>query len=92
MSVVIIGGNECMVCKYKSLCKEYRCKAKVFVNYNEAMKKKIGCPDLMVLFTSTVSHKMVRTALSKPKGTDTVIVRSHSSSMAALRNIMEQHA
>ena len=92
MSVVIIGGNECMVCKYKSLCKEYQCKAKVFVNYNEAMKKKIGCPDLMVLFTSTVSHKMVRTALSKTKGTDTVIVRSHSSSMAALRNIMEQHA
>ena len=92
MSVVIIGGNECMVCKYKSLCKEYQCKAKVFVNYNEAMKKKIGCPDLMVLFTSTVSHKMVRTALSKIKGTDTVIVRSHSSSMAALRNIMEQHA
>ena len=57
MSVVIIGGNECMVCKYKSLCKEYQCKAKVFVNYNEAMKKKIGCPDLMVLFTSTVSIK-----------------------------------
>ena len=26
MSVVIIGGNECMVCKYKSLCKEYQCK------------------------------------------------------------------
>ena len=92
MSVVIIGGNECMICKYKDLCKKYRCKAKVFVNYNEAMKKKIGCPDLMVLFTSTVSHKMVRTALSKTKGTDTVIVRSHSSSMAALRNIMEQHA
>ena len=64
----------------------------VIIGGNEAMKKKIGCPDLMVLFTSTVSHKMVRTALSKTKGTDTVIVRSHSSSMAALRNIMEQHA
>ena len=36
------------------------CKAKVFVNYNEARKRKIGSPDLMVLFTSTVSHKMVK--------------------------------
>ena len=60
MSVVIIGGNECMVCKYKSLCKEYQCKAKVFVNYNEAMKKKIGCPDLMVclLYTSDAADEL----------------------------------
>ena len=91
MSVVIIGGNECMICKYKKLCKEYNCKAKVFVNYNEAMKKQIGNPDLMVLFTSTVSHKMVKCALAKTKGLDTMIVRSHSSSMAALKEIMEAH-
>ena len=91
MSVVIIGGNECMICKYKKLCKKYNCKAKVFVNYNEAMKKQIGSPDLMVLFTSTVSHKMVKCALAKTKGLDTMIVRSHSSSMAALKEIMEAH-
>ena len=30
MSVVILGGNECMVRKYKDLCKEYECQAKVF--------------------------------------------------------------
>ena len=92
MSVVIIGGTECMICQYKDLCKEYNCKAKVFVNYNEAMKRKIGSPDLMVLFTSTVSHKMVKCALARTKGKDTVIVRSHSSSMASLRDIMEKHA
>lgn len=92
MSVVIIGGNECMICKYKDLCKQYNCKAKVFVNYNEAMKKKIGSPDLMVLFTNTVSHKMVKCALAKTKGTDTKIVRCHCSSMNALRDIMETHA
>ena len=28
MSVVIIGGNECMVHQYKNLCREYRCDAK----------------------------------------------------------------
>ena len=30
MSVVIIGGNECMVGRYEKLCREYSCKAKVF--------------------------------------------------------------
>lgn len=92
MSVVIIGGNECMACQYKNLCKEFGCKAKVFCKFNDGLNKKIGSPDLMVLFTSTVSHKMVKTALSKTKGKGTVVVRSHSSSMAALKSIMEEHA
>lgn len=30
MSVVIIGGNECMVREYKTLCEEYSYKAKIF--------------------------------------------------------------
>ncbi len=92
MSVVIIGGNECMVCQYKKLCKEYNCKAKVFAKYSEALKRSMGSPDLMVLFTNTVSHKMIKCALANTKGTDTVVVRSHSSSMAALRSIMEEHS
>ena len=32
MSVVIVGGNECMVRQYKELCSEYRCKAKIYPN------------------------------------------------------------
>ena len=31
MSVVILGGNECMEQKYKSLCRDYRHEAKVMV-------------------------------------------------------------
>ena len=30
MSVVIIGGHDRMVCKYKEICKNYKCKAKIF--------------------------------------------------------------
>jgi hypothetical protein len=92
MSVVIIGGNECMECRYKELCKKYNCKAKVFARFSQAMQKQIGDPDLMVLFTSTMSHKMVKCALSKTKGKDTKVVRCRTSSMAALRNVMEQYA
>lgn len=57
MSVVIVGGNECMVRQYKDLCKEYKCRAKVFTKMTAEMRNKIGSPDLMVLFTRTMSHK-----------------------------------
>ena len=30
MSVVIVGGNECMERQYKDLCAMYDCKAKVY--------------------------------------------------------------
>lgn len=91
MSVVIVGGNECMIREYKELCREYQCKAKVYPKMSGAMKH-IGSPDLLVLFTSTISHKMVRCALSETKGQNVRVVRSHTSSMAALRSILEEHA
>ena len=46
----------------------------------------------MVFFTSTMSHKLVQSALSEMKGTPTRIERCHPSSLTALRNILEQHA
>ena len=53
MSVVILGGNECMERRYKDLCQSYKCSAKVF--------------------------------------TPTRIERCHTSSLSALRNILEKH-
>ena len=41
MSVVIVGGNERMVCQYEDICKGFGCKAKVFAKEKGAMKKKI---------------------------------------------------
>lgn len=92
MSVVIVGGNDCMVHRYKELCEEYRCQAKVFTQMKDGLKNKIGCPDLLVLFTSTMSHKMLRYALNQTKGQHMIVARSHSSSMSALRSILEEHA
>ncbi len=91
MSVVIIGRNECMERQYKDLCEEYSCRAKVFTKMSGGLRNKIGPPDLLVLFTSTMSHKMLHCALSETRGGNTVIARSHSSSMAALKNILETH-
>lgn len=90
MSVVIVGGNECMIRQYKNLCSNYKCKAKVYPKMSVGLKN-IGEPDLLVLFTDTVSHKMVRCALNEAKGQNVIIARSHSSSMRALREILEKH-
>ena len=91
MSIVIVGGNECMERQYKDLCREYRCRAKVFTK-TDGMSGKIGSPDLLVRFTGAMSHKMLQGALCGVKGKNTVIARSHSSSMAALRAILQTHA
>lgn len=92
MSVVILGGNECMERQYKDLCSEYKCRAKVFTKPSGGLKKKLGNPDLMIFFTSTMSHKMLRGAMSELKGLDTKIEHSRSASMAALREILQRHA
>ncbi|MBR2666746.1 MAG: DUF2325 domain-containing protein [Oscillospiraceae bacterium] len=90
MSVVIVGGNECMRGRYRDLCRSYNCKARVYAKMDDGLTD-IGRPDLLVLFTSTVSHTMIRRALSSAKGRDVRVVRSHVASVSALRSILEEH-
>ena len=80
MSIVIVGGNERMVCQYEDICKGFGCKAKVFAKEKGAMKKKIGAPDLLILFTNTVSHKMVRCVVEEAGRCNAEVVRCHTSS------------
>lgn len=49
MSIVIIGGHERMETQYKQICKQYKCKAKVFTKMKTDLKNKIGSPDLLIL-------------------------------------------
>lgn len=91
MSIVIVGGNECMVCQYEKICKNFGCKAKIFAKENGNFKKKLGCPDLMILFTNTVSHKMMLSAVTEAKKNKIQVERIHSSSAAALTNVLEAY-
>lgn len=91
VSVVIIGGNERMVCQYETICKSFGCRAKVFAKKHGALKKNLGAPDLMILFTATASHKMVGCALGEAKRAGIPVARVHSSSAAALTKVLEEH-
>ncbi len=89
MSVVIIGGNECMNRRYQELCESYDYKAKVYSKLEKSMKN-IGTPNLLILFTNTMSHKMLQSVMSEVKGKNVAVERCHSSSMSALKKIMEE--
>lgn len=91
MSVVIIGGNERMECQYAEICKNYGCKAKIFTKEKGSVRKKMGCPDLLILFTGTVSHKMVITAAQEAKRNQIPIARVHTSSASALHGVLAEH-
>ena len=90
MSVVIVGGHDRMVCQYKKICKNYHCRAKIFTQMSGNLKDMIGSPDLLILFTNTVSHKMVRCAVNEAEKCHADIVRCHTSSGAALNRILEK--
>ena len=91
MTVVILGGNECMIRRYEELCASYRCKGKVYIEMERGVQN-IGSPDLLVLFTSTMSHKMLRLATVLGKNKKIAIVHSQKSSVSALKGILERHA
>ncbi len=90
MSIVIVGGHDRMVGQYKKICKAFHCKAKVFTQMAGNLSTQIGTPDLIILFTNTVSHKMVRCAVTEGEKCHADIIRCHTSSQAALTEILQK--
>ena len=90
MSVVILGGNECMQRQYSDVCRKYGCKAKVFCKPCADMKGRIGTPNLLIVFTHTISHKMLQCALTGVSD-GTKVIRTHTSSMKSLQDILKEH-
>ncbi len=91
MSIVIVGGHDRMVCEYKKICSNFNCKAKVFTQMTGSLKSQIGSPDLLILFTNTVSHKMIQSAVQEGSRKKISIAKSHTSSSTALKNILEEY-
>lgn len=91
MSVVIVGGHDRMVRQYMDICKKYHCKSKVFTQLPGNFRSQIGQADLIILFTSTVSHIMATGAVQEAEKNNIRIERSHSSSSSALKKILAAH-
>lgn len=91
MSVVIVGGNECMAGQYESICREHGCKAKVFTKENGSLRKKVGTAGLLILFIRPVSHKMALSVIQEAKKNRVPVARVMTSSGSALRAALTEH-
>lgn len=91
MSIVVVGGNDRMATRYKDICRSYNCKAKVFTQMPSDFENKLGEPDLMVVFTSTCSHKMLSRVNQRSHKYNIPVARVHSASVSALKNLLNQY-
>lgn len=88
MSIVIVGGNECMERAYCDKCADYGHRAKVYTMRRKDFPRVFGNPDLCILFTSTVSHTMTQAACELARKKKVTVLRSHTSSLAALDGLL----
>jgi len=88
MSLLILGGNECMERRYEELCRQYSHQARVYTNTCRRISD-IGSPDLIVCFTGTMSHKMLKIASGQAQKKKIPVVHCRTSSLAALKMILD---
>ena len=60
----------------------------LFRSKSGIIRKNLGTPDLLILFTNTASHKMVNTAVSEAKRNNIPVARVRSSSASALNDVL----
>ncbi|MBQ7265609.1 MAG: DUF2325 domain-containing protein [Firmicutes bacterium] len=92
MSIVIVGGNDRMVTRYKNICNEFKCKSKVFTQMPADFENKIGMPDLVIVFTAACSHKMLGGVKRHTEKSGTPVEHLHSSSASALKKLLARYA
>ena len=91
MSIVIVGGHDRMHCRYKEICKKFGCKCKVFTQCAANLQNQIGNPDVIIVFTQTVAHKMLNAASKQAEKTGAAIMHCHSSSAFALTEVLNEY-
>ena len=91
MNIVIVGGHDCMHCRYEKICQDYGCKCKVFTQCPASFQSRIGKPELIVVFTKTVAHKMLAAAYKQAEKNGVEIRYSNSSSANALQEVLTHY-
>lgn len=83
MSVLVLGGHECMEKDYKSLLREKGYNTKIYTKMPSGLKKRIGNPDAIVLLMSTISHSMAELAIRDAKRKKIPVIKVKNSSKEA---------
>lgn len=83
MSVLVLGGHECMEKDYKEILREKGYRTKIYTKMPSGLKKRIGNPDAIVLLMSTISHSMAEVAIRDAKKKRIPIIKVKNSSKEA---------
>lgn len=90
MSIVLVGGHDRMHGEYKGICSKRGHRVKVYTQMPAKFDKIIGKPDGIILFTGTVSHKMMHTAIKEAKRKNIPVLRCHNSSGMSLEGALRE--
>lgn len=90
MSLLVIGGHERMEKDYYKLAKSKGYKPKIYTTMSSQVKNSIGSPDAIVIFTSTVSHKLSKIVEAQAKKKSIPIIRHKNSSKVAFCKCLEE--
>ena len=91
MSIVIVGGHDRMHWRSKEICKKYGGKCKVFTQCPANFKNQIGNPDMVIVFTKTVAHKMLNVASAQAEKAGAIVKHCNSSSACALNDTLSEY-
>ncbi len=90
MNVVLVGGHERLCERYRRLAKKRGYKLKVMCNMKCDMCKRIGQPQGIIVFTNTVSHKMVIATETTAKKHEIPVIKCHTSSQNAFESTIDE--
>ena len=90
MTLLVVGGNERMKRDYINLGKEKGYKTKVILNMSARALKDIGSPNAVVMFTSTVSHKLKSVVEIQAKKKSIPVIRHYNSSKVSFMECLDK--
>ena len=90
MTLLVVGGNERMKRDYIDIGKEEGYKTKVILHMLARALKDIGRPDVVVLFTSTASHKVKYVVDTQAKKRNIPIIRHYNNSKVSFKECIEK--
>ncbi len=90
MTVLVVGGNERMKRDYINLAKEKGYKTKVILNMSSKALKDFGNPGAVVMFTSTMSHKLKAVIETQAKRKEIPLIKHYNSSKVSFMECLDK--
>ena len=90
MTLLVVGGNERMKRDYINLGKEKGYKTKVILNMSSKILKDFGTPNAVVMFTSTVSHKLKTVVETQAKKKNIPVIRHYNNSKVSFMECLDK--